>query len=544
MNNFKRKRNFPRNSVDGMLTPPSGASAVPRRAKKPGSQAALRHSLDNFAMTEGLHRPQQQAVNASHSQKAPRKPLRDRKDVIDMSLPDQPKKKAKGWRRLIPKRRRTRIAAIVAICLVLIFGFLFIKGYIKLRHIFRGGGNAIALNDEIDPNSLHGEGDGRINILLLGRGGGNHDAPDLTDTILIASIDPINKKAGLLSIPRDLWVQPEGMNAMKINAVFALTKYAAQAQGKSATDAEAEGFAALEKEVSKDMGIPIHYHALIDFQGFEDAINTVGGVDINVDANGVVYEQLWDELAGTGYTLDVREGQQHFDGQRALYYARSRHTSTRGDFDRAERQRKLLLALKDKVLSAGTYANPARISALISNFGDHVQTNMTIDEVLRLYDIVKGVDNGGVSSISLVDPPNDFLENGFIDNQAVLLPKAGVGDYAAIQSFVRNKLKDGFIAKENPEIIVLNGTNVPGLAQKRADELKSYGYRVTKVADAPTKTYPHTVLVDMRGGEKKYTKRYLELRLDTTTVNSLPDNTIDPGTADFVIIVGQNEAQN
>lgn len=460
-----------------------------------------------------------------------------------MSLPSRPKKKAKWWHRLIPKRRRTRIIAIIGICLVLIFGFLFIKGYLKLRHIFQGGGNAIALNDEIDPNSLRGEGDGRINILLLGRGGGNHDAPDLTDTILIASIDPINKKAGMLSIPRDLWVQPENMSPTKINAIFALTKYAAQDQGKSVAEAEEAGFAALEKEISADMGIPIHYHALIDFKGFEEAINTVGGVDITVDDSGVVYEQMWDELSGRDYTLDVRAGQQHFDGQRALYYARSRHTSARGDFDRAERQRKILLALKDKVLSAGTYANPARISALISNFGDHAQTNMTIDEMLRIYDIIKEVDNGGVASIGLVDPPNDFLVSGFIDNQSVLLPKAGMGQYADIQSFVRNKLKDGFIAKEDPEIIVLNGTGIAGLAQRRADELKSYGYRVTKVADAPTKAYQHTVLVDMRGGEKKYTKRYLELRLDTTTVGSLPDSTIDPGTADFVIIVGQNEIQ-
>lgn len=542
MDNFKRKRKLPRNSVDGMLTPPGSTSTGFHRAKKPGPQGSSRHALDNFTMSEGLHRPKQQAVAVSRPQNAqPKKPLRDRRDVIDMTLPDQPKKKAKGWRRLIPKHRWSRITAVIIICLVLIFGFLFVKGYIKLRHIFRGGGNAIALNGDVDPNSLHGEGDGRVNILLLGRGGGNHDAPDLTDTILVASIDPINKKAGILSIPRDLWVQPEGMGAMKINAVFALTKYAAQAQGKSAAEAESEGFAALEKEVSTDIGIPIHYHVLVDFKAFEDAINTVGGVDINVDASGVVYEQLWDELAGSNYTLDVREGQQHFDGQRALYYARSRHTSARGDFDRAERQRKLLLALKDKVLSAGTYSNPARISALISNFGDHVQTNMTIDEVLRLYDIVKDVDNGGVSSIGLVDPPDDFLANGFIDGQSVLLPKAGMGEYAAIQSFVRNKLKDGFITKEDPEIIVLNGTNVAGLAQKRADELKSYGYRVTKIADAPTKNYQHTVLVDMRSGQKKYTKRYLELRLGTTTVDQLPDG-IDPGTADFVIIIGQNES--
>ncbi len=290
------------------------------------------------------------------------------------------------------------------------------------------------------------------------------------------------------------------------------------------------------------MGIPIHYHAMIDFQGFEDAINTVGGVDINVDANGVVYEQLWDVLTRKNYTLDVREGPQHFDGQRALYYARSRHTSARGDFDRSERQRKLIVALKDKVLSAGTYANPAKLSALISNFGDHAQTNMTIDDMMKIYNIGKDIGNEGIVSVGLADEPNNYVVTDNIDGQSVVVPRAGIGDFSEIQSYVRNTLKDGFIEKENPEIIVLNGTGVPGLATKRADELKSYGYRVTYVGDAPTKTYEQTALIDMRNGDKKYTKRYLELRLGTGAVNSLPDPAINPGTSDFVIIVGQNEA--
>ena len=299
---------------------------------------------------------------------------------------------------------------------------------------------------------------------------------------------------------------------------------------------------AIEKVVSETMGIPIHYHAMIDFAGFEKAINTVGGVDIYVDQNGVVYEQMWDEMTGRQYILNVQEGWQKFDGQRALFYARSRHTSARGDFDRAERQRKILLALKDKILSAGTFSNPARLSALMSDFGGHVRTNMSIDEILQIYDIAKDLDNEGIKSISLVDEPNVLLEDGYLYGQSVQLPKAGIGNFSAIQSFVRNTLKDGFIEKENPEIIVLNGTNVPGLAQKRADELKSYGYRVTKVGDAPTKTYKQTVFVDLRANDKKYTRYYLQKRLGVQAVESLPDSSIDPGLADFVIIVGQNEA--
>lgn len=538
MDNFKLRKPKAKGNVDGMV-------AIPRRGDKSAHASKLgsSKSLDNFGDNEGFHASKQSQLPQPNTG---RKPRRDTTGMIDLSLPEEKQKKRrwKRWSSLTRRQKikRTLLAGLMTV--LLIGGFLLGKGYLNLRHIFRGGGNAAVLEEGVDPSKLRGEGDGRVNILLLGRGGGNHDAPDLTDTILIASIDPINKKAGMLSIPRDLWVTTDNLGSMKINAVYAQTLYSAQANGKSKSQAEAEAFSAIEKKVSEVTGIPIHYHAMIDFVGFEKAINTVGGVDVYVDKNGEVYEQMWDELTGTNYTLDVREGWQKFNGQRALAYARSRHTSARGDFDRAERQRKLLLALKDKVLSAGTFANPARLSALISDFGGHINTNMTIDEMLQIYNIGKDVNNEGVKSISLVDEPNNFLVSDFIDGQSVQIPKAGLNNFSAIQSFVRNTLKDGFIEKENPEIIVLNGTNIPGLAQKRADELKSYGYRVTNVGDAPTKTYAQTVFVDLRHGDKKYTRYYLQKRLGVDAVESLPDNTIDPGQADFVIIVGRNEATN
>ena len=523
--------------------------AIPRRADKSASASKLGSSkvLDNFAGDDGFHPSEQPQISQSNTG---RKPRRDTAGMIDLAMSDEKQQKPRRWRRwkrwssLTRKQKIKRTALAGMATILLVGGFLLAKGYWNLRHVFRGGGNAAALEEGVDPNKLRGEGDGRVNILLLGRGGGDHDAPDLTDTILIASLDPINKKAGMLSIPRDLWVTTDKLGGTKINAVYAQTLYAAQANGKSDREAEAEAFTAIESVVSEVTGIPIHYHAMIDFKGFEKAINTVGGVDVYVDKNGVVYEQMWDELTGTNYTLDVREGWQKFNGQRALAYARSRYTSTRGDFDRAERQRKILLALKDKILSAGTFANPARLSALISDFGGHISTNMTIDEMMQIYNVGKDVNNDGVKSISLVDEPNNFLVGDYINGQSVEVPIAGVGNYAAIQSFVRNTLKDGFIEKENPEIIVLNGTNIPGLAQKRADELKSYGYRVTKVSDAPTKTYAQTVFVDLRHGEKKYTRHYLQKRLGVDAVESLPDSSIDPGQADFVIIVGRNEATN
>ena len=543
MNNFRTNKQPKRfsNSVDGMLRPD-----ISRGIKNPGNvlRQTTRRSdlpvsqgrLDNFAQTDGFHQPIQPLINGSERRSIGRQPKRNPSGMIDISLPPSPPKRKKQ-RRLKIFSRRNLLGAVL--CVLLIGGFLFGKGYLKLHQIFKGGAEgAAALQDGVDPSKLKGEGDGRVNILLLGRGGEGHSGPDLTDTILIASIDPIQKKAALLSIPRDLYY-PKTSN-YRVNSIFAEAKGKALARNASKSDAENAGFAAVENVLEDYLGIPIYYHIMVDFAGFEQAINTVGGVDLNVDATDTVHETLWDELTRKNYVLDVKQGNQHFDGQKALFYARSRYTSPRGDFDRAERQRKLIIALKDKVVSLGTFANPIKISQLLDAFGNHIQSNMGLNEAMRLYEIGKNIHSDSIATIGLTDPPNNFLTSVNIAGQSIQQPRAGLTDFSAIQSYVRNTLKDGFLANENATLAVLNGTLTSGLATTKAAELKSFGYTVNMVGDAPTKTYTKTILVDLTGGTKKYTKHYLEQRLGVMAVNTLPDvNITNPGNADFVIILGQ-----
>jgi len=127
---------------------------------------------------------------------------------------------------------------------------------------------------------------------------------------------------------------------------------------------------------------------------------------------------------------------------------------------------------------------------------------------------------------------------------SVVLPRAGLDDFSEIKNFVRNELKDGYLRNENATIAVYNGTTIGGLAGQKATDLRSYGYNINVVADAPTKNYTNTILVDLRNGQKKYTKSYLEKRLGVTAVTSMPDATINPGNADFVIILGATEGTN
>ncbi len=538
MDNF-RKFNHNRSkssAIDGFLSnrpkhPPVGRPA----------DAKPRPTIGDFKRVDGFHSVQKGSVGfpARSTETFGRQPRRDHHGHIDLgAVQDKPahKKGKRNWRK-IAKRGALSLGVLTLIASSYLGFQLFMKG----RQILAGGGGAAALQENVDPTKLNGEGDGRINILLLGKGGDGHTAPDLTDTILIASIDPTQNEAALVSIPRDFYVKTDTSGSMKINAVYATAKnkvLSGKKQSDQAKKAEEAGFAAVEKTLETTLGLPIHYHVMVDFTGFKKAIDAVGGIDIDVKT--ALFENM--RIDGKPYTLNVKTGVQHFDGFRALAYSRSRMTSARGDFDRAERQRGVLIGLKSKVFTLGTLSNPVKINDLLNAFGDHVQTNFVLDELTRLYEIGKKIDGSKVESIGLADPPNNYLITANVGGQSVVVPKAGTYNYKEIQNFLRNKLRDGFLRKEDASIAVYNGTSTTGLAARTGDDLKSYGYNITTVADAPTKGNKETILVALRGDQKKYTEHYLEQRLKVTARTSLPDGyAINPGTADFVIILGTDE---
>lgn len=545
MDHFKRSRpNKSASGTDGFIS--SKKLQNPQRpvfrSQPTRPKLGTTPKMDGFVSArslEGAQRSRQRPTFDRHHS-APANPVDP-----DQPLPTSPI--VKQFQFSAPKKKRSirsiikRSAIFTVVGVFLIGGFLAGKGFLKFRDIFKGGGlGALALKKNIDPTQLKGEGDGRVNILLLGKGGPGHAGADLTDTILIASIDPIQKEASLLSLPRDFYVTHPAGGKTKINAVYTLEKQRAQARGGNEETIERDAVNALETVVKDITGIPIHYYMMVDFKAFEDAINAVGGITFDVD--DPVYEKM--SYQGKIYTLDVKTGLQQFDGLKALMYSRSRYTSARGDFDRAERQRKVIIALKERVLSLGTFTNPAKLNELIDAFGDHVQTDFSQSEILRVYEIGREIDSSKIASLSLVDPPNDYLTTANIGGLSVVIPKAGEGDYKAIQSFVRNAIKDAFIKSEDARIVILNGTNTTGLATTKAEELRSYGYNVTFVGSAPTANYTQTTLVDLNNGDKKYTKRYLEQRLKVTATNSLPDSAINQPGADFVIILGSNESSS
>lgn len=548
MNNYKSPKKPKNYSVDGFLaTGPRRSPKLQQKTAPTVIRSPKLNSLDDFSKKDGFRRQTIVGVNQDGSlQPSERSEIQE----IDFSKqPNSANKSKKGFFRFRRKKNKNSDSKykkhkrpykkMIIIFLVLVIGVagaFFGKAWWDAQRALSGGGGALALSKEIDPNSLNGEGDGRINVLLMGKGGDAHEGGSLTDTMMIASIDPINNGVVLLSIPRDLWVKPTGLWPMKINAVYnSAYEQAIYSNPKDENAAKQKAISATEKVVEENLGVNINYYALVDFTAFEEAVNTLGGITVNLA------QPYTDPTMRIGTkVLNLPAGPSNLDGGTALGLARSRYGAERGDFDRGQHQQAVLVGIKDKVLSMGTFVNPLKISQLFQTFGNRVTTNFSTDDVMRVYEIMKKVPNESITHVDLAMEGEAVVTTANIGGQSVVVPIAGVNDFSEVQKFVRLKLKDGFIIKENPSIIVLNASGKTGAASKRAEELKSYGYNVIQVADANITDVPVTQLIDNNNGQKKYTKRYLELRFNTQAVKKVDGLDITPYTADYIVVIGQN----
>lgn len=545
MDNFKQfhRQKRPSASLDGML---SGGNRPPslNRDYHPNRTAETGIGF-NVPKTDGFHAAQQPSLNGGDSlisrNLAPFGASKEGAPTARAALTGSHGKRS-GRPRL---RKALKRGALLFSVILLAGGAYFgVKLYLTSKHLFRGGANAApALQNNVDAAKLRGEGDGRINVLLIGKGGQNHPGGELTDTLLLASVDPIHKEMALVSIPRDLYVKIPGNGSERINAAYNYGKE--QSDNRNADSRQREGIKLLDDTVSAALGVPVHYNAMVDFTAFKEIVNTVGGIDIYLDEP--IYDPNFDWQYGRN-ALKLPKGNVHLNGTQALLLGRSRGAAggygVSSDFERNENQRKMLVALKDKILSAGTFGNPVKINQLLNTFGTHVWTDFSsAAELAKLYKIIQTVPANKTQSLDLVTPPNVLITGSTVAGKSVQLPRAGAGNFKEIQAFVRSRLKDGFIRNENASVAVYNATNVAGLAARQAEVLKSYGYNVTKITDAPNKSNNQkTVLVDLTKGVKKYTKRYLEQRFKAATVSKIPDPAIQPGAVDFVIILGQDAA--
>lgn len=282
--------------------------------------------------------------------------------------------------------------------------------------------------------------DGRVNILVLGKGGEGHAGGDLTDTMILASVSLKDKSITLVSIPRDIWI-PE--IRAKINSAYFWGKEEAEFGG---------GIPFAKKNVESIVGLPINYALVLDFSSFKEIIDALGGVNIDV-ANSFTdslypIEGREEDTCGGDKELKCRYETIHFekgidfmDGATALKYVRSRNgdNNENTDIAREARQQKVISAIKGKVLSTGTLLNPFKLLKVWRVVKSSVETDMDFSSMLVLGKKMLTIDGNIHSSVVpdgiLISPPKDEK----YDYQYVFTPK--VGDWSEFQDWVKGIIR-------------------------------------------------------------------------------------------------------
>lgn len=485
------------------------------------------------------HRSEQPKKKSRKEKKAEKKQAKKDKRIDAKDI-----RGLRGWW----KRRsgKFKVGFIILIIMAVTGGLLGYRLLNFVNSVFgRGIGNSksAALNEEISPSQLNTEGDGRLNILMLGRGGTENQAPDLTDTIMIASVDLKNQTASLFSIPRDTYVGNESDNS-KINGVFSRAKEQALYRKKTKDQAEDAGIVAITAKAREIAGVPIHKYVLTDYKAFRDVVNSLGGVDVTVP------QPIYDRFTGWKF----KKGLQTMNGDMALKYARTRHGSARGDFDRNENQRRLLVAMRQKATSTGIVANPVRLNSLANAVQKNIRTDLSLDEAKTIFGKTKNLPENKILSLDLAKPDGPLIQTGMAYGQSIVRPIAGLEDYSKIRAYTRTNMMDPYLKKEAPTIAIYNGSNKTGLAATVGDILAGYGYKVI-AKESAKEDQPKTVVVKMKKDIKKpFTERFLSVRFKTVINSTLPSNVVEtpapssnssttttattPPQPDYIIVLG------
>jgi LCP family protein required for cell wall assembly len=328
-------------------------------------------------------------------------------------------------------------------------------------------------------------GQERVNLLVLGvdqRPG--ERGPWRTDTMIVVSVDPASKSAGVLSIPRDLWVEIPGYGQDRINTAYVtgdLNKF------------PGGGPALAKKTVQYNLGEPIHYYLRVNFLAFQQLIDSIGGVDVYVEHE--IDDPTYPDM-NYGYDpLRIPAGWQHMDGMVALKYARTRHSSS--DFERMHRQQQVMLAVRDKVtrLDLLTKLLP-HARELATTLGNSIQTDLTLDQLVRLAQLGSEIDRTRIRTATI----DETMTRSWTTPQgaSVLVPdrtKISVVHnliFTAPESIADETAE---IAAESARIQVLNGTRTVGVAAQAADRLERYGLRVDWIGDAEHADYVQSLVL-------------------------------------------------
>jgi len=380
------------------------------------------------------------------------------------------------------------------------------------------------------------DGVSRVTILIMGldysdwRLTTQNDTVNFTDSMILLTVDPLSKTAGMLSIPRDMWVNIPGFGNNKINQAYGLGQLYKVPGG---------GPGLAIDTVEKFIGVPINYYAQIDLGAFSDFIDALGGVEVDVPNEITVGVMFKPEVT-------LKPGVQLLTGEVALAYARVRKNAG-DDFARAARQQQVIMAIRDRVLKLNMLPTLiAKAPSLYQQLSKGIKTNMTLDQVIQLAylatqvkpeNIKKGligvneVSNAtSAAGLAILVPYPDRIR---LIRDQVFTTGGPVGPASVGQD--PKALADA----ENARVAVLNGSTTGGIAAKTSDYLKTQGLNVTKQGNAD-RAYTDTTIVIYSG--KPYTAAYLATLMNVPSARVLNQYSPDADT-DIAIMVGQDWAR-
>jgi len=371
-------------------------------------------------------------------------------------------------------------------------------------------------------------GNERVTILLMGldyRDWESGEGAPRTDSMMLMTLDPVSKTAGMLSIPRDLWVEIPGYGHGRINTAYVLGEQDRLPGG---------GPELAIKTVEKFMGVPIHYYVQIDFGAFERMVDEIGGVEIDVP------EEIKVDPIGPHNTVDLEPGKQTLSGEVTLAYARARHTEG-GDFDRSKRQQQVALAIRSQILRLNMIPLlVTKAPALYQELASGVRTNLALDQMISLGLLVFQINPENIGRAVISPPEMVTLERVIYGGEAaeVLKPVPDKIRMLRDEIFTATGAIGPSVDTGDPEaaaedefarMAVLNGAGQEGLAGRFAEALGDLGFNVTEIANADRMDYPTTRIVDYTGNP--YTTQYLVTLLDLTQsqvlFQTLPDSEVD-----------------
>lgn len=486
-----------------------------------------------------------------------------RKDIdsslkgIDIEDPKSKKGGKKGRKKgpISKKKRIIRWAIIVLILAILGFGgFMAYKVLTAGGNIFKG-----SVLDIFQSQPLKEDANGRSNILILGTSEDDpgHGGAYLTDSMMIMSIDQDKKLVDMFSIPRDLYVE-YGMACNsgyqgKINEYFNCVN--TDWKSKSA---EEERLTKTRQFVGKIFGLDVQYAVHVNNTVIKQAVDAVGGVDVNIQGNGDVpygvqpgsiLDRNFDWRCNYKcYLVKYSPGVHHIDGLHALFLAQARGDSAptyglaRSNFDREINQQKIIVALKEKAASSGTFTNPAKITGLLDALGNNLRTNFETKEIRTLMKLGSDIDSKNINRLNLSDGDKAVVESGSYGGASVVLPSAGAFNYTQIRALIKKALSSNDVVREGANVVVLNGSGKAGVAQTQADKLTSAGFTISGVDTAPAGTYGDVEVYQIGSGMAK-TKAKLESTFKVKVKTSAPPVSVAANT-NFVVIFGKDPSNS